>query len=92
MKYIRLYWTHDRRDMPVWLISELNDENWETRKVEIWRGGAKGYADRATSYGSTGLAQVPLPPFDEITALPGFELEEISRAEFEREWNARTSP
>ena len=47
MKYIRLYWTHDRRDMPVWLISELDDENWETRKVEIWRGGAKGYADRA---------------------------------------------
>ena len=49
MKYIRLYWTHDRRDMPVWLISELDDENWETRKVEIWRGGAKGYADRETS-------------------------------------------
>jgi hypothetical protein len=92
MKYIRLYWTHDRRDMPIWLISELDDENCEMRKVEIWRGGAKGYADRTTSYGSTGLAQVPLPPFDEIAALPGFELEEINRAEFEREWNARTSP
>lgn len=92
MKYIRLYWIHDRRDMPVWLISELDEENWETRKVEIWRGGAKGYADRQTSFGSTGLAQVPLPPFREIAGLPQFELEEISRAEFEREWNARTSP
>ena len=92
MKYIRLYWIHDRRDMPVWLISELDDENWETRKVEIWRDGTKGYADRATSYGSTGLAQVPLPSFQELAELPGFEFEEISRAEFEQEWNARNSP
>ena len=92
MKYIRLYWIHDRRNMPVWLISELDDRNWEVRKVEIWRDGSKGYADRQTSYGSTGLAQVPVPPFDELAQLPGFELEEISQAEFEREWNARTSP
>jgi hypothetical protein len=92
MKYIRLYWIHDRRNMPVWLISELDDKNWEVRKVEIWRDGTKGYADRVTSYGSTGLAQVPVPPFAELAQLPGFELEEISQAEFEQEWNARNSP
>lgn len=89
MKYIRLRWIHDQRDMPVWLISELDDENWEVRKVEIWRDGTKGYADRETSYGSTGLGTVPVPPFQEIAKLPQFELAEISRAEFEREWNAR---
>ena len=92
MKYIRLYWIHDRRNMPVWLISELDDRNWEVRKVEIWRDGSKGYADRQTSYGSTGLGQVPVPPFDELAQLPGFELEEISQAEFEQEWTARNSP
>ena len=89
MKYVRLRWNHDHRNMPVWLISELNDENWEMRKVEIWRDGSKGYADRETSYGSTGLGGVPMPPFREIAELPGFELQEISQGEFEAEWDAR---
>jgi hypothetical protein len=91
MKYIRVHWTHDNRDLPIWLISELDDSHWEVRKVEIWRDGSKGYADRATSYGPTGLGGVPLPPFREIAALREFELEEISRADFEAVWNARTA-
>jgi hypothetical protein len=91
MRYIRLHWIHDHRNMPVWLISELDDENWETRKVEIWRDGTKGYADRETSYGSTGLGGVPMPPFHDIAELPQFGLEEISRSEFEAAWEARKS-
>lgn len=89
MKYIRLRWIHDQRDVPVWLICELDERNWEVRKIEIWRDGSKGYADRDTSYGSTGLGTVPVPPFDELAALPQFECEEISRGEFEAEWDAR---
>ena len=89
MKYIRVRWIHDDRAMPVWLISELDGENWEVRKVEIWRDGSKGFADRATSYGGTGLASVPVPPFHELAELRQFQFEEISRAAFEAEWDAR---
>ena len=92
MRYVRLRWIHDHRNMPVWLISELDDENRELRKVEIWRDGTKGYADRQTSTGGTGLGEVPWPPFHEIVALAQFELEEISRKEFEAEWDARRAP
>ena len=89
MKYIRMRWIHDHRNMPIWLICELDDQNWELRKIEIWRDGAKGYADRANSYGGTGLGSVPIPPFHEIAELRQFELEEISRPAFEAEWDAR---
>ena len=92
MKYIRLRWIHDQRHMPVWLICELDDQNWEVRKVEIWADGVKGYADRQTSHGSTGLGTVPVPPFDELAQLPQFQFAEISQGEFESEWDDRKSP
>jgi len=89
MKYIRLRWIHDSRHLPVWLISELDDHHREVRKIEIWNDGAKGFADRTTSYGGTGLGAVPVPPFDELAALPQFQFEEISGPAFEAEWDAR---
>jgi hypothetical protein len=92
MKYIRVRWTHNYKDQPIWLISELDEEMWETRKVEIFHDGSKGYADQDEATGSTGLGEEAFPPFSQIAQQPGFELEEISKVEFEAQWDARTRP
>lgn len=43
MTYIRVQWLHEDSDFAVWLLSELDEERWETRKVEIFADGSKGY-------------------------------------------------
>ncbi len=35
MTYIRVTWSHTRDDEPVLLLSELDAERWEVRKVEV---------------------------------------------------------
>jgi hypothetical protein len=41
--------------MPVVLYSELDDNRFEVRKVEVFRDGRLGYADAVRSSGGTGL-------------------------------------
>jgi hypothetical protein len=84
--YIKVTWNHSSPDSPILLYSELDDERWETRKVEIFRTGPPGYADRTTSTGDTGLGLEPVPPLAEIAEDPEFEPCEISASEFEGIW------
>lgn len=44
--YLRVEWVHDIPNEPVILFSELDDEMWELRKVEVYRDGTAGYADQ----------------------------------------------
>jgi len=92
VEYIRVRWRHNNPEDPIWLISELDDERWEIRKVEIFPNGSKGYADREIEFGGTWLGQVPVPPLSEISEDPEFLPEEISREEFEAIWCERGSP
>jgi hypothetical protein len=89
MKYIKVKWTHDLPDEPVWLYSELNDDLWETRKVEIFPDGTAGFASQAERAGTTQLSVEPLPPFGEIASDPQFDLVEIASQEFEDVWAKR---
>jgi hypothetical protein len=89
MKYIRVKWIHDLSDEPVWLYSELNDDLWETRKVEIFPDGTVGFASRAESAGTTRLSVEPLPPLGEIASDPQFDPVEIDSQEFEDVWAKR---
>jgi hypothetical protein len=45
--YLECEWIHDFPDDPVLLYSELDRERWETRKVDLFRDGSKGWADAA---------------------------------------------
>jgi hypothetical protein len=87
--YIRVEWRHDNPDYPVWLISELDDDRWETRKVEIFANGSKGYAEKGEEGGGTFLGLSPVPPSQEIAADPQFVVAEITKEEFEAIWRAR---
>ena len=71
------------------MISELDANRWETRKVEIFADGSKGYARRGEEAGGTALGQLPVPPLQEIASDPQFLPEEITKDEFEAIWDAR---
>jgi hypothetical protein len=91
MSYIRVRWLHNHPDEPVWLISELDGERWETRKVEIFPNGSKGFADGSCEVGGTRLGEVPIPPPHLIAADVEFVAEEISKKEFEAIWAERSN-
>ena len=87
MRYLRVTWSHAPTDEPVALLSELDDKNFEMRKVEIFADGHYSFADGEENSPSTILADLPLPPFKEIASDPQFLPEWISRADFESVWN-----
>lgn len=89
MSYIKVKWIHSFPDDPVWLYSELNADRWETRKVEIFADGSRGYASATESGGETCLGEVPVPPLLEISSDPEFEPVEITKEEFEDVWSKR---
>jgi hypothetical protein len=89
MRYIRVRWLHDDPNEPVWLISEISNDGWETRKVEIFPNGSKGYASRESSASGTRLGNVPVPSLNAISAYPQFVPTEISAEDFESVWDAR---
>lgn len=68
------------------LYSELDDNRFEVRKVEVFRDGHLGYADAERSSGGTGLGLVATPSLEEIAQDPQFEPVEIEQAEFEAVW------
>ncbi len=55
MRYLRVQWLHSHPDEPVTLYSELDDEGWEVRKVEIFADGHIGFASKTEVVGSIEL-------------------------------------
>jgi hypothetical protein len=84
--YLRVRWLHDYANEPVVMFSELDDERWETRKVEVFPNGSAGYADATREYGGTMLGTVPIPSLDAIASDPEFEPVQIDAAAFEEAW------
>ncbi|WP_290062565.1 DUF6881 domain-containing protein [Amycolatopsis solani] len=90
MDYLHVHWQHDAPDAPADIYSELDDDRWEVRKVEVFPDGTHHYADDWKSTGKTGLSEVPLPPFEDLAAQRALTPTEIDEAEFERRWQAAT--
>ena len=88
MKYIRVLWLQRDTEYPVELLSELDDDSWEVRKVERFADGRVGLAGSGYPEGLSGLGEAPVPPIEEIAADPEFVPEVIDREEFERAWEA----
>jgi hypothetical protein len=86
MKYIKVKWIHTHSTEPVLLFSELDDDRWEQRKVEIFADGGYAYASQFVEKGDTGLGLVPVPLLSEIALDSQFEPFEITRDEFELIW------
>lgn len=87
MKYLKIQWHHEEPEYPNLIYSEINEERWETRKLEFFPGGKVGYAYNNVEVGGTGLGLEPIPSIKDISSDPEFTPEEITKGEFERVWN-----
>jgi hypothetical protein len=76
----------------VLLYSELDDDRWEIRKVEIFADGTCGWAGSNEANGPTRLGEAPVPSVAKIAADPEFDPVEIERGEFEEVWARRRRP
>lgn len=89
MEYFKVLWKHNHADEPVWLYSEIDDDRWETRKVEMFRDGTKGFAAQDVVKGGTFLGLEPIPSLAEIAKDPQFVPSVICKEEFEKVWSCR---
>ncbi len=89
MRYLYVKWTHKDPNAPVHLYSEIDDDSYECRKVEIWADGRKGFADGSEAKGGTVLSDMTVPPLKVIAALPEYEPKEIPAEEFQKIWLKR---
>lgn len=86
--YQKVIWQHDFVDEPVLLYSEMGDDGYETRKVDLYRDGRLDFAGEAASTGSTALGEVPTPSLTEIAADSQFLPFVIDIDEFEAVWRS----
>ena len=87
MEYIDVMWKHTHPNEPVRLVSELDADRWETRKLEFYADGRVGYASADETFLGTELGEVQVPPLDEINADRQFEGAMIDEIEFEALWH-----
>ncbi|MEK5441037.1 DUF6881 domain-containing protein [Fredinandcohnia sp. FSL W7-1320] len=92
MKYIYVDWIHNFIDEPIILISELDENRFETRKIEIYKDGRVGFAYNDFEVLNAGLGIVPVPSIVEIASESEFSPKEITKEEFEKFWNDKVLP
>jgi hypothetical protein len=89
MRYLYVKWVHKDPSAPVHIYSEIGDDSYERRKVEVYKDGRKGYADSSGEFGGTALGVMPVPSLEDIAAQPGYEPKVISAEEFQNIWMKR---
>jgi len=87
MRYIKATWVHNFDDEPVLYYQELDNANFEVRKIVIYKDGHSEIASEQFSNETTYLSPKPLPNIDEINSDPQFAAKEITKHEFEMKWN-----
>ena len=87
--YLYVKWKKPQPGEPSHLYSELDGERYETRKVELFADGRRGFADANEEFGGTRLGETAVPPLDELEGDPDFEAKTISVEEFQRQWLKR---
>ena len=86
MRYIDVECIQDFGDYPDRLVSEIADDNYETRKLEFFIDGSVGYAYEKGSSQNTELGLCEVPSLDEINSQDEFSGQLITRDEFETMW------
>ena len=89
MRYLHIKWVHKNPGDPVHIYSEIDNQSYERRKVEIYADGRKGFADSSEEAGGTALGSMPVPPLAEIAAQPEFQPKEIAEEDFQKVWMKR---
>ncbi|WP_439893095.1 DUF6881 domain-containing protein (plasmid) [Ralstonia sp. 25C] len=85
-EYIDVQWRHSSDADPTRLVSELDVQRMEIRKLEFFGDGRVGYASADHTSHGTALGLLPVPPLAEINADPQFVGVGITAAEFSALW------
>jgi len=86
MSFIKTTWVYARPDRPVRLYSELDEDRWEVRKVNVYSDGHCAYADEHNEVGGVMLSDQPFLPLSELSDTQELRTIEISSEEFEHIW------
>jgi hypothetical protein len=86
MRYWKIYWHHDSPDEPVAIYSEIDPDDYESRRVEEFRNGRVGWADKKGEHGGTSLAYIKFEDIEAVREQPEFSAFAISEGEFEGAW------
>lgn len=89
--YIDVAWVHHFPSEPVRLVSELDSEGRELRKLEFFRDGLVGFADRESEVRGTRLSETPLPSVAQINEDSQFIARNTSAEQFESLWQEHAS-
>lgn len=89
MRYLYVKWLHKDPGSPVHLYSEIGDDGYESRKVEIYGDGRKGFADATEEANGTSLGSMPVPSLEDIASDPQYQPKWIDVEEFQRIWLKR---
>ena len=92
MEYLHVAWDQSSADFPVDIYTELDEERWEVRKVEVFPDGHLQYADDWECTGNTGLGEHPTPAIEDMAGVDELTPEVIDQATFERMWEAARKP
>ncbi|TCK00530.1 hypothetical protein DFR71_1533 [Nocardia alba] len=82
---MRMEWRHDSETEPSTFFIEVGDDNYEVRKVEIFKDG-RSHRVGLNGADDIGLAQIPVDSIEEINLDPDFHAIEIDATYFETEW------
>jgi hypothetical protein len=89
--YLKVEWRHEFPDEPVTLYSEVGDDGYESRKVNLFPDGRLEWADAGHESADAGLGEIVVPPIAEIDEQAEFTAVEISRDVFEAMWAQATT-
>ena len=87
MIYVDVIWHHSDPAYPVRLVSELDENRWECRKLEFYRDGRVGAASKIGATLDTALSLERVPSIDEINKDREFTAKPIGPDAFRVLWS-----
>lgn len=90
--YLRVVWSHSYTEEPIELYSEVDDEGYETRKVQVFRDGRLEWANSEVETELTGLSEHPIGSIEEINSHSDLSASIITKQEFEAIWRQAGGP
>jgi hypothetical protein len=88
--YIDVTWHHDDPAYPVRLVSELDENRWELRKLEFYRDGRVGMASEEGATLDTALGIEPIPSIEEINGDRQFSAQSREPDAFQALWREQS--
>jgi hypothetical protein len=89
MRYSKLVWRNHGPEFPDLIYSQIDDDGYEVRKVEVFPDGHYGCSDGIEQRGRTELSDRPMPEHLD-PATRDLTLLALDSQEFDRQWRLAT--